>query len=73
MASGVTQQSRGYMRDIASDAVEMQGTISRKHVMTRGQFNPGPTVDKLAASSVGSWNRTPRYRQGTAPQVPVGA
>jgi hypothetical protein len=59
------------MQDIANDAVEKQGTISRKHVVTWGQFVPGLTVNKLEAclSVVGSRDRTPSHRQGTAAQV----
>jgi hypothetical protein len=65
----------GCMQDTANDAVEKQGTVSRKHVVSWGQFVPGLTVNKLEAclSVVGSWDSTPRHRQGTAAQVPVSA
>ena len=46
------------MQDIASDAMEKHGIISRKHGVTWGQFNPGPAVDRLAACRRSSVVRT---------------
>jgi hypothetical protein len=56
------------MPDTASGAVEKHGIISRKHVVTWGQFNPGPPVDKLAACCRSSVVGT--EHPGTAGELP---